>query len=367
MWVAVYCPTGATFTQTAQVTFDLPQENARVRFRQPSARETVCITKHHNLPGLIAIVEMTKRSGDLIGHAFEAQTMCDGVVSSAFALTLADMRESFPVLACEATRGLGPRPFIHFFADQLVMGRRADLDPKEWSEQASGIFNQSSKRVIRAIRWLRKMHTEDDILDRFLAGWTGLETLNPELCKYFKVEPSGEDVRECGNCGEKLVRKVPRATGLRELFVCEGKEAVYSACSPARNGLVHGFQDLGELTALARQHTADVGLMLAKSIRLLSGIPISTDPVKFKWLNGFRVASFLFFEGKMECGELADYENLHHGLPLMEFAMRHEGGVVDEKTVLNSEANISLAPDSKVSMKGIGVSGPVTITKLQAQ
>jgi hypothetical protein len=367
LWVVVYCPTGATFTRPAQVTFDLPQENAKVRFRQPSPRETLCVTKHHNLPGLIAVVEMPQRSGDLLGHAFEAQTMCDGVVSSAFALTLADMRESFPVLVCDATAGLEERPFVHFFADQLVMGRRALLDPKQWSDQASGVFNQSSKRVVRAIRWLRKMHTEDDILDRFLAGWTGLETLNPELCKHFGVSPTGEDIRECGKCGEKLVRNVPRATGLKELFVREGKEAVYSDCSPARNGLVHGFQALGELTALARTHTSDVGLMLAKGIQILSGIPISTDPERFKWLNGFRVASFLFFEGTIRCGELAAYENHHNELPLLEFTLRHEGVVIDEKTVLDSEANISPPPGCSLSMKGMGVSGPVTITKLQAK
>ena len=101
-------------------------------------------------------------------------------------------------------------------------------------------------------------------------------------------------------------------------------------CSPART--VHGFQELGELTALARTHTSDVGFMLAKGIQILSGIPISTDPEKFKWLNGFRVASFLFFEGTIKCGELADYENHHNELPLLKFYPGREGGVVDEKT-----------------------------------
>ncbi len=367
LWVVVYCPTGVSFSRPAQVTFNLPDENARIRFRHPSPRETLCITKHHNLPGLIAVVEMPQRSGDLLGHAFQAQAICDGVVSSAFALTLADMRESFPVLACDATSGVTDRTFVHFFADRLVMGRRAHLDPEQWSARASGVFNQSSKRVLRAIRWLRKMHTEDDILDRFLAGWTGLETLNPELCKHFGISPTAPDVRECGKCGEKLVREVNRATGLKELFVREGKADVYAACSPARNGLVHGFQDLGELTVLARTHTSDVGLMLARGIQLLSGITIPTDPEMFKWLNGFRVASFLFFEGTLNCGELAAYENNHNELPLLEFTLRHEGGVIDEKNFLNSEANISMPPDCSISMKGMGVSGPVTITKLQAE
>ena len=133
-----------SFSRPAQVTFNLPDENARIRFRHPSPRETLCITKHHNLPGLIAVVEMPQRSGDLLGHAFQAQAICDGVVSSAFALTLADMRESFPVLACDATSGVTDRTFVHFFADRLVMGRRAHLDPEQWSARASGVFNQSS-------------------------------------------------------------------------------------------------------------------------------------------------------------------------------------------------------------------------------
>ena len=37
------------------------------------------------------------------------------------------------------------------------------------------------------------------------------------------------------------------------------------------------------------------------------------------------------------------------------------------RPVLNSEANISPPPDCSLSMKGMGVSGPVTITKLQAR
>jgi len=121
------------------------------------------------------------------------------------------------------------------------------------------------------------------------------------------------------------------------------------------------------LTVLARTHTSDVGLMLARGIQLLSGITIPTDPEMFKWLNGFRVASFLFFEGTLNCGELAAYENNHDELPLLEFTLRHEGGVIDEKNFLNSEANISMPPDCSISMKGMGVSGPVTITKLQAE
>lgn len=363
----VYCPTGASFTHPAQVTCDLPQENARVRFRHPSPRETLCVTKHHGLPGLIAVLELPQRSGDLLGHAFTAAAICDGVVSSAFALTLADMRESFPVLVCEATPELAERPFIHFFADHVVMGRRAHLDPQQWSQRAAEIFNQSSKRILCAIRWLRKMHTEDDLLDRFLAGWTGLETLNPELCRHYGVEPSADDVRDCENCGGKLVRKVPRATGLKELFVREGKLDVYDACAPARNGLVYGFKEIGELTALARQHTSDVGLILAKGIQILSGIAVPTDPDKFKWLNGNRVASFVFVEGMINCGELDAYEQQHNELPLFEFTICHEGGVVDEKTVLKGKSNITVPPDCTLTMKGMGVSGPVTITDLCAE
>ena len=365
--VVVYCPTGAGFTQPAQVIFDLPQEKAKVKFRHPSLRETLSVTKHHGLPGLVGVVDLPQRVGDLLGHAFQATAICDGVVSTAFALTLADMRESFPVLAIDATPGLQERPFIHFFADHLVMGRRAHLNPAEWVERASGMLQRSSKRVIRAIRWLRKMHTEDDILDRFLAGWTGLETLNPELCDHFGVDPSADDVRTCGKCGEKLVQKVPRATGLKELFVREGKQEVYDACSQARNGLLHGFRDISKVTALAREHTSDVGLMLAKGIQLLSGNPIPTDPEKFKWLNGYRVASLVFFEGTMNCGELDAYEARHKELPLCEFTIRHEGGVVDEKTVLQGNCNLTVPPDCSITRKGMGVSGPVTITDLRAE
>ncbi|MDB5307803.1 MAG: hypothetical protein JWO38_2005 [Gemmataceae bacterium] len=364
--IVAYCPTGASFSQPAQVTFDLPQEKVKVRFRDASARETLCVTRYHGLPGLLAVIDLPQRSGDLLQHAFQATAICDGVVSTAFALTLADMRESFPVLVIDATPGLKDRPFINFFADQVVMGRRAHLDPADWPAKATSMLEKASNRIGRALRWLRKMHTEDDILDRFVAGWTGLETLNPELCAHFGVPDSADDIRDCG-CGRKLVRKVPRANGLKELFVREGMKGVYDKCSKARNGLVHGFETIAGVTAVAREHTSDVGLMLAKGIRILSGIPVPTEPDKFTWLNGFRVASLLLFEGTMRCGEVDAYEQSYNEMPLCEFTVRQEGGVVDAKTVLHGKANIRVPPDCTVTPKGMGVSGPAKISDLRVE
>ncbi|MFO0802651.1 MAG: hypothetical protein U0791_05955 [Gemmataceae bacterium] len=362
--VVVYCPTGAGFTYPAQCTFNLPQDNARVRFRHASDRETRCVTRYHGLPGLLAVVDFPQRSGDLLQHAFQATAICDSVVSTAFALTLADMRESFPVLVIDATPALKDRPFISFFADHAVMGRRAHLDPAEWSSKATVMVEKASKRVGRALRWLRKMHTEDDILDRFLAGWTGLETLNPELCTHFDVPASADDIRDC-ECGKKLVRKVNRANGLKALFIHEGKQDIYSVCSEARNGLVHGFKTIAEVTELARVYTSEVGHMLATGIRILSEIPIPTEPDKFAWLNGFRVASLLMFEGAMRCGEVDGYEQSHNEMPLCEFTARHEGGVVDGMTVLRATTNVGYPPDCTVTPKGMGVSGSAKISDLK--
>lgn len=154
-------------------------------------------------------------------------------------------------LATVLKRTLGdayaPHPRLESLIRMNGVSNHGWLDPARWAAEASSTFNKASKRVVRAIRWLRKMHTEDDMLDRFLAGWTGLETLNPELCKHFGVEPSGDDIRECGKCGEKLVRKVPRANGLKELFIWEGQQEAYDACSKARNGLPAGLAVDGDL------------------------------------------------------------------------------------------------------------------------
>jgi hypothetical protein len=364
--VVAYCPTGASFSQSAEVTFHLPEDKAKVRFRHASARETRCINRYHGLPGLLAVIDLPRRSGNLLQHAFQATALCDGVVSTAFALTLADMRECFPVQIIDATPGLTDRPFMNFFVDQAIMGRRAHLDPADWSAKATTMLEKTSKRVGRAMRWLRKMHTEDDILDRFLAGWAGLETLNPELCTHFDVQDSAEEVLDCA-CGRKLVRNVPRANGLKELFIREGKQAVYSKCSRARNGLVHGFETIAEVTAVARSYTSDVGFILARGIQLLSGIPVPTEPDKFTWLNGFRVASLLFFEGTMRCGEVDAYEKSHNEMPLCEFAVRHEGEIVDEKTVLHGSANIRLPPDCTVTPKGMGILGAAKVADLQVE
>ncbi len=366
LWIVVFCPTGVTFNPPGTVTFDLPQERVKVRFQHLSSREAICVRQDHDLPGLLAIVEMPQRSGDLLIHALEAKTICDGIIASAFAMTLSDTREPYPVFACDATQGLKWRPFIHFFSNQSVIGRRANLDPRHWSELTPSIF-QSSSRVLRAVRWLRKMHNEDDILDRFVAGWTGLETLNPELCTHFSISPSGEDVYNCKKCGEKFVRSVPRATGLKHLFTSNGMDLVYKTCSNARNGLVHGFQEISSITSVARQYTSDIAIMLARGINMLSKIPIDLNPDKFSWLNGSRVASILILEGTMDCGELGAYEKKHGGLPLFEAKLQHVGSLKDQTTHHKSSAYIHPVPECVILVTGMSVSGTATIINFRVE
>ncbi len=358
----VYCPTGVVLAPAGSVArFKFPDKVVEIRV--PAEREARCLSQ---LPGVLAVAHITQCQGSLLHNAYQAARFCDGLLSTAFAATLADMQASRPIFVCDARADVIDREFIHFFYDRMVVGRRAQFDVKTWIDHiAPGILN-ADHRVIRAVRWLRKMFSEDDILDRFIAGWTGLETLNPLLSDHFGVPRSAEEKQACGSCGHETVRHVPRVTGVKELLFREGAEELYKECHGARNGLVHGFQSIEQVTEVALNRAKDVGFMLARGISVLSGVPLPTDPKKFEWLGGFRIATVVFAEGSIKLPDLDGYI-AKHGLPLCEHTILQTGQAIDTASILTGNATIKVPPDVTITFRGMGVvAGPGQITSLSA-
>lgn len=100
-------------------------------------------------------------------------------------------------------------------------------------------FNKNNdERIVRAISWLRKGYLERKHVDKFIAFWTGLESINELLCDLFKI-PSDERRLKCKYCGELLY---PITVGIKKLFIDEIKidEKKFENIRGARAKLLHG-------------------------------------------------------------------------------------------------------------------------------
>ncbi|MDD3101929.1 MAG: HEPN domain-containing protein [Patescibacteria group bacterium] len=94
------------------------------------------------------------------------------------------------------------------------------------------------KRTEMAISWLRKGYLEQKHVDKFIAFWTGLESINELLCDLFII-PQEERKLKCKKCGEVLH---PITTGIKKLFIDEIKinDKKFEDIRKARGKLLHG-------------------------------------------------------------------------------------------------------------------------------
>ena len=171
---------------------------------------------------------------------------------------------------------------------------------------------------------------------------------------------------ESAICDAPVQRKVPRANGLKELLLREGSSEIYKQCHGARNGLVHGFETIDQVTRTARERVGDVARLLAKGIAVLTSLPLPTEPDRFAALAGPRIASVVFVEGTLNIPDLDAYEAAH-GLPLCSANIQQRGAVVEGRTELYGKADVTPPPDCSITATAMGVSGPVEITHVAAK
>ncbi len=87
--VVLHCPCGLRLSPangTLEVSLD---SGGSAVFRHPRESE---VARLNGLPGLIALVTLKKQKGDLLRAAAEATAITDGILSTAFCATLADVQ-----------------------------------------------------------------------------------------------------------------------------------------------------------------------------------------------------------------------------------------------------------------------------------
>lgn len=168
------------------------------------------------------------------------------------------------------------REFHQFIEDDLGLRPTRRIPKSAPVEAFKKLFERppdSYKRLSRALRWYRGALTTDDVLDRFSQIWAAFETLNPMLGKHLNV-PLFEETK-CPKCSEAIRR--PVAGGAYAWIEHELGREVTASTRQLRNGLLHGFEDLDKLAAIAREILPGLERALSAAIGELVGL---SDEVK---------------------------------------------------------------------------------------
>ncbi|HOK17587.1 MAG TPA: HEPN domain-containing protein [Candidatus Paceibacterota bacterium] len=141
----------------------------------------------------------------------------------------------------EATDGLINRPFKQVFYITLPE-RNVSLINKEIFEKIFNNFNKNENqdlRIARAISWLRKGYLEQKFIDKFVAFWTGLESINELLCDFFQINEEDRKIN-CKKCGNKI--SSISLAGIKKLFVdtISVESELFKSIRKARGKLLHG-------------------------------------------------------------------------------------------------------------------------------
>jgi len=120
-----------------------------------------------------------------------------------------------------------------------IRERNVAVIDKDFFGELFSLFDKNKdERIVRATSWLRKGYLERKHVDKFIAFWTGLESINELLCDLFKI-PSDERRLQCKNCGELLH---PITAGIKKLFIDEIKigEEKFENIRGVRGKFLHG-------------------------------------------------------------------------------------------------------------------------------
>jgi hypothetical protein len=159
-------------------------------------------------------------------------------------LNLIDFSTSSPsnsplfISSYEATNRLLSRSFRQIFYIPIP-DRNIKPINKEIFEEIFQKFNKNQDaRIARAISWLRKGYLEQKFVDKFVAFWIGLESINELLCDSFQF-PLEERKLKC-DCGKEISKIT--SVGIKELFINEVgiDKSLFDKIRNARGKLLHG-------------------------------------------------------------------------------------------------------------------------------
>ena len=138
----------------------------------------------------------------------------------------------------DASLGLVEREYKKVFY-QAISERNISVVDKDIFSDIFNAFNKNNdERIVRAMSWLRKGYLEQNHVDKFIAFWTGLESINELLGDYFEI-PLEERKKKCDKCGTTLYTIT---AGVERLFVNKVKvdKVIFTKIRSARGKLLHG-------------------------------------------------------------------------------------------------------------------------------
>lgn len=106
--------------------------------------------------------------------------------------------------------------------------------------------------ISRAFRWYRKGLIEQELFDRYINFWTGLECIKKELdLKY--CEGKSQLIRECPKCGYKY--KIPSSEGIKYLLreKLNYPEEIWKELRETRTAIIHGYGQLNYISPKANR------------------------------------------------------------------------------------------------------------------
>lgn len=173
----------------------------------------------------------------------------------------------------------------YYYIDFLDPISTRQSDSTEMSLSYESILKHSEShqdRLYRAMHWYRLAIQSEDYLDKFTLTWIGLETLNPPLKEYYKLDSKyrnfdGDEVDfdKCLTCKRKTVKAL---NGMDHLLteVAENEEFLRKV-KRLRQETLHGHGRLKDITPKLKRLYPILATTLDKGLRLLLGLSNRTD------------------------------------------------------------------------------------------
>ncbi|MFW9887057.1 MAG: hypothetical protein ACFFER_02670 [Candidatus Thorarchaeota archaeon] len=194
---------------------------------------------------------LTMSSDSLDNAIGPAKGFTRGILSLLSYMTNAGLPEPIVMKAYEITPGEKISHFrqYHYDIPADTFSIR-DMDRDLLKKAITGFNVEShSLRISRALHWYRIGILSTDVLDRYVALWTSLETLNIILIELYNLEV---EMGKCPDCGRETV---PIPNGIRTLVndLFSDKKKIWRRLRETRASIVHGFRTFADITPEARE------------------------------------------------------------------------------------------------------------------
>ncbi len=168
-----------------------------------------------------------------------ALTHTENIISM---IDFANLSASSParlLITYNASEGVKKREFKQLRYTPIPERNLKKIDMDIFNDVFSSLDKNLEAKILRGIHWLRKSLLEEKHIDKFIALWSGLESISERLCDYYEI-PVEKRVFECSDCGHIFFDSFIK--GVKELFIEEmndGKQ-LFGRSRGLRNNVIHG-------------------------------------------------------------------------------------------------------------------------------